>query len=380
MKLMLKLAKNIKLLVLVLLVGVLVFIPTQIWAKSEAKGNNSIFLPENMAIEDIFWAAGQNLNINAQMKDDVYLAGVSVNVNGPIEGDLIVVGKNIVISSEIKGNLRAFGDTIIIKGKVAKNITIAGNIITLAAESEAGNNLLVAGSNIELNGKINNNLYAAGSSIILNNEILGNAYLTIDTEGALSVYPQANIHGNLEYTAQALADKKAGAIVGDQEKFTQWKIEPPRPATAKYNLFYLTWWLAGLLGAIIIGLVLVIIFKDYTLKVEKQIDKNILLTILKGLVYLIVTPIALFILAVTIIGLPLAVIMGLLYGIILYLTKIFVGIYLGERLIHLINKKIAIPLIWSMICGLVIIYLLCLLPYFGWMIKLIVVMWGLGVL
>jgi len=380
MNLLLKLAKNVKFILVVFLIGILLFIPTKILANNGAIKETSIFLPEDMIIDNIYWAAAQNLNISAQMKDDVYLAGLSVNVNGPIEGDLIVAGKNIVINSEIKGNLRAVGDTIIIKGKVHKNITIVGNIITLAAESEVGNNLLVAGGNIELNGKINKNLYAAGGNLILNNEILGSAYLMVDPEGALAIYPKANIHNNLEYTAKVLADKKAGALIGGQEKLTQWKMETKRPIATKFNLFFLTWWLAGLFGSIVVGLVLVIIFKDYTLKVEKQIDKNILMAILKGLVFLIVTPIALVILSITIIGLPLAVIMGFLYGIILYLTKIFVGIYLGERIIRLINKKIEIPLLWSMICGLAIIYLLCLIPYFGWIIKLIAVLWGLGVL
>ena len=43
-----------------------------------------------------------------------------------------------------------------------------------------------------------------------------------------------------------------------------------------------------------------------TLKIKKQTDKNIVFSCLKGFIYLIVTPIALIILMVTIIGLPLA--------------------------------------------------------------------------
>ena len=100
----------------------------------------------------------------------------------------------------------------------------------------------------------------------------------------------------------------------------------------------------------------------------------------KGLVCLIVVPIALIILAITMIGLPLALILGALFAILLYVVKIFVGVYLGEKALRLFNKKLPIPLIWSMIAGLVIIYILFLLPFIGWLIKLAVMLWGLGVL
>ena len=340
----------------------------------------NVFLPENLVFENIYYAAGENLNLKAQMKDDVYLAGLNIDISGPVDGDVIAVGSKVVINSEIKGNLRVIARTVILNGKVDKNVTILSEMVTISAGAEIGQSLIVAGSNLEINGKINKNIYGGASNLSLNGEILGSAYLAMEPAGNLILYPQANIHGNLEYTAKRTAEIKTGAKIGNQEKFTAWQMETKSPVKQKFSLFFLTWWIAGLLGALVVGLVLVIIFKDYTLKVEKQIDKNILMAILKGLVYLIVTPIALVIMAFTIIGLPLAVIMGVLYGIILYLTKIFVGIYLGEKLIRLIKKKIEIPLLWSMICGLVIIYLLCLIPYFGWIIKLIVVLWGLGVI
>ena len=340
----------------------------------------NVFLPENLVFDNIYYATGENLNLKAQMKDDVYLAGFNIDISGPVDGDVIVIGSKVVINSEIKGNLRVIGRTVIFNGKVDKNVTIIGEMVTISTGAEIGQSLIVAGNNIAIDGKITKNIYGGASNLSLNGEILGNVYLTMGPAGNLILYPQANIHGNLEYTAKRTAELKAGAKIGSQEKFTAWQMETKAPAKQKLSLFFLTCWIASLLGAVVVGLILVIIFKDYTLRVEKQIDKNILMAVLKGLVYLIVTPIALVILAITIIGFPLAVIMGLLYGIILYLTKIFVGIYLGERLIHLINKKIEIPLLWSMICGLVIIYLLCLIPYFGWIIKLIVVLWGLGVL
>ena len=370
-----KLAKKLLYRCLIITFIITLFFP----ARTSAQATN-IILPEGFVLDNIYWAAGDNINLKAQFKDDLYLAGVNVEMSGPVEGDVIIAGSNIIINSEIKGNLRVLGGTVIIKGKVDKNVSVAGGTITLASESEVGKNLLVAGGNVEIDGKIDKNLYVSAGNLVLNGEILGSTYATIEPKGNIVLNSQTNIHGNLEYTAQQLAEIKSGAKVGNEEKFTQWKIEPKEPLKEKFNFFFLTCWLAGLLGSLAVGLLLIFVFKNFTVKVQKELDKNIIITILKGLVYLIVTPIALIILAVTIIGLPLALILGALFLIAIYLSKIFVSIYLGERVIAVLNKKIEVPLVWKMILGLAIIYLLCLIPYFGWFIKLVITLWGIGVL
>lgn len=375
-----RLAKKSKLLV-ILIIGFSLVVGSACLAGWENQVlNANILLPTDRVFENLYYAAGENIIIQSPMKDDVYLAGSNIEISGPVEGDVIAVGSNVIISSEIKGNLRVIAKTVIIKGKIGKNVTIAGAVVTITPEAEINQSLIVAGSNVEINGKIGKNIYAAAINISINSEILGSAYLKIDPEGSLILYPQANISGNLEYTATKTAEIKGGAKIGLKEKFTQWQIEQRSPLRNRFNLIFLTWWLAGFFGALVVGLILVILFKDYTLKVQKQIDKNILLTMAKGLIYLIVAPIALIILAITIIGLPLALILGALYIILLYMVKIFVGIYIGEKAIRLFNKKLPIPLIWSMIAGLVIIYILFLLPFIGGLVKFVVVLWGLGVL
>ena len=102
------------------------------------------------------------------------------------------------------------------------------------------------------------------------------------------------------------------------------------------------------------------------------------LTILKGALYLIVIPIALLILAVTIIGAPLALILGVLFGIAVYLCKIFLGVLLGAWLLKTVFKQKESQLVWAMMLGIFVIYLICLIPLVGLLAKLVIVLWGLG--
>lgn len=378
-----QLSKKIKLIVFLFVLSSLLILPlTSVLATPGENRSGNIYIAEGLVYENVFFVAGKSLNLNAEFKDDIYIAGANVVINGPVEGDIIAVGSNVIINSEVKGNVRIAGGSVTIKGKIDKNVTVVGGMVTIEQGAEIGKNLFVGGGLVEINGKINKNLYGGAGEMILNGEIGGSAYLSIDPEGGLILLPATNIAGNLEYTAGKTADIKPGAQIQNEEKFSQFNRKQKIPYGMKDKVAGLIFvvWLVMLLGTIIVGLLVVTLLKNFILKTQKIIDKKVSTLILKGLVYLIVTPIALIILAITIIGLPLAFIIAALYFIALYLSNIIVAVFVGQQIIKLINKKAEPQLIWSMILGLVILFILFAIPVIGLISKLLVMLWGLGVL
>ena len=103
-----------------------------------------------------------------------------------------------------------------------------------------------------------------------------------------------------------------------------------------------------------------------------------------GLVYLIITPIALLLLLFTIIGIPLSIIGFCLYFILIYTLRIFTGILLGQKIIDYFSKNKLAPankersLLWPMILGTIIIFILTSLPYFSWFFSLVATVWAFG--
>jgi len=349
-----------------------------VWAQD--MNNSNLYIPSGTVYENVAFLAGENIDLNAHMKDDVYLAGANVVINGLVEGDVIAAGANITINSEIKGNVRVAGGSVTIRGNVGGNITVLCGNLTVDRNVEIGRNLLVGAGSAVIEGKINKNLYASASNIVINGHILGSAYLTVDSEGNVVLNPQTVINGNLEYTAAKAAEVKSGAQIQKEEKFHQLADFRPQ-RKAGWSAFFTMMWFISLLGAIVVGLVLIAVFKPWLIKISKMAESKIGLSILKGLIFLIVTPIALMILMVTIIGLPLAFIGLAIYLVLLYISKIILAVYVGERLIKLVRKQIKdVPLVWSMIIGVVILYILCLIPILGFLIRLVVVLWALGLI
>jgi hypothetical protein len=99
---------------------------------------------------------------------------------------------------------------------------------------------------------------------------------------------------------------------------------------------------------------------------------------LLGLAVLVVTPIAVVLGAITLVGLPLAVLTLLFYGIGLYLAKIFVGASLGQFVLRN-NSSNTGQLIGALIVGLIILTVAFQVPYaVGKVIHVVTFCFGLG--
>jgi len=94
---------------------------------------------------------------------------------------------------------------------------------------------------------------------------------------------------------------------------------------------------------------------------------------------LFLTPIAALIVCFTIIGIPMGLITLALYGIALYLAQIPVGLFIGRWIIgrfRLVESKAI--MVGALAVGLAILKLLSLIPYFGFFVGFVVVLFGLG--
>ncbi|MEI6596732.1 MAG: hypothetical protein WCL13_00780, partial [bacterium] len=77
-------------------------------------------------------------------------------------------------------------------------------------------------------------------------------------------------------------------------------------------------------------------------------------------------------------GIPLSLILSALWLIAMYASKILVGILIGKNLINNYWPKKKDSLILAMIIGVVAAYLIFALPFIGWVIALMAILWGMG--
>lgn len=372
--------KNQKIKWFLILGGFLLLFPLLGLAKSDSSEN--ILVGEDEIINDNFVRAGSTVEIQGEVKGDVIVAGGTVTISGPVAGDVLAAGGVIKVRGDVEGNVRVVGGTVEISGKVGKNVNAFGGVVIIDEGAQVGWGLSLGAGSAEVRGKVGGNLNGEAGNIILNNSIGGDVNLRIGADGKLILYPNTIIGGNLTYTAPGRAEIDEKAEIKGLTDYSELKARVKTVSlwwgVPVLSVSYIFMKIASLFGLLIVGIVLISLMRDKLIRVTQTMIDKVGVSLGWGIFYLIVTPIILFILLITIIGAPLALIGFTLFGIILYLTKIFVGIVLGQKILEYLFKKKEASLMWTMILGTTVFVIITSLPIIGWLLGLLGLLWALG--
>lgn len=328
-------------------------------------------LSKDQKIDDDLIAAGNTLKIDGAVSGNLITACRYLTQNGTVSGSLFNGSQFADIFGKVNGSLTSFSQHLTLSGQVKRNVIAFGQNINLASVSSVEGEATLFGAEILVDGVVLKGLKASGERIVISGMIKGDVNLN---GKSITILPTAEILGNLSYKSPKEAKISAGAKIAGETKWTEFKgREPKRPTFKKFSWVSFLFLLASMLT----GVVLLALFKNQVTNIKLTIQNSFWKSLGSGFVLAIVSPIGVIILMVTLIGIPLAVITGFLYLILFYIAKIFTGLALGETVIALF-KKDHIPMGWSLIAGLVLLYLLVGLPYIGWLIYALAFMIGLG--
>ena len=364
------------------LVGLfLVGLPLTVAAGSRQM-EQSIYVGPDEIIDGNFIKAGNIIDINGSVNGDVIVAGNSIRISGAVAGDVIAAGNSITITGPVSGSVRVAGSTVQINGRVEHNVWAVGSTVALGSESSVGWDVYTAGGSVEVRGPLGGNLWVGAGTVVVASEIGKAVTASVDKEGTVVLYPTAVVKGNLTYRAasdQQLVVKEGATVSGETTR----QPLPVSGQNAKHLLgaAYFFWKIVGLFGLLVIGLVLLALAPKKLLEINQEMVKRPWPSLGWGAVYFIVTPVVVVLLLVTLIGIPLALIILALYGISLCVSKVLAGFTLGMLLVTQTGKAAYKgSLVWPLALGLVAVTLLSMIPFLGWAIKFILVLWALGAL
>ena len=302
--------------------------------------------------------AGDNQTIDKPVDSDVMAAGGQVTLSTTVTGDVYVAGGQISIGGTINGNLIVAGGDIKITGNIDKNLIVAGGQVAVEDQAVVNGYVLAGGGKVDLLGKI-----------------LGPVKVGA---GSLTVGDKASIGGNLEADVSK-SDIALGATISGEKKVKIYETASREPVRVPANL----WRNMGIAGGILIFIsklvVLLVLVKLFGTVINQAKLKSFWTTMGWGLVVLSVTPFLFVLLLATIIGIPLGIIILAIYFVCLYLSVIVASLVAGKLMDQRgwLNTK---NLYLQGSVGLVLITILEFIPLVGGLIRLIVLLTGLGVL
>lgn len=340
-------------------------------AYSIHSGDN-VTLSQKSPIYDTVYMAGRTVDINNEVFGDVFCAGQNVTVSGTVHGDVICAGQTVNISGKVDGDVRLGAQTVTLSAQVGGNATIGGQSFIMDSSATIGGDLTTGATDATLNGKIGRDLVIGSGTVNINNEVGRNIKAQSETMRLLS---GARVGGNIELVSKNDINKDPAAVVSGTISHTQ-----PKQAAAKSKhfalfgfsvLWFLYWFGAMLLTAMVLVLITPRLFNSVTNRALPTPWKALLV----GFVACMVMPIVIILIAASLIGLPLAFMLGLLWLVALLLSGPLFAYYLGRLVLRRSTKPLLI-----MVTGSSLLIVLYFVPILGILAMLAALWIGTGML
>jgi hypothetical protein len=137
----------------------------------------------------------------------------------------------------------------------------------------------------------------------------------------------------------------------------------------------------NLFSALSVAVLFLAIAPRFAQKVSDTIAERPWVSLGLGLVLVITVPFTCLLVLATVVGIPLSMIVGLLYGIALYVSPMFVGLLVGQLVLQRTTRETERPSPYlSVALGLFLLYLVLMLPFLGWFVYVLSMVTGLGAL
>lgn len=319
--------------------------------------------------DDLF-VAGDAVAWQQATPGDAALVGRTVEAGGKVGGDAMLAGRNVEVAATIGQDLYAAGGAIRVTGTVGDSARLAGGEVTIAPAASIDGGASLAGGRVTIDGRIGRYASVAAGATRVNGRIDGD--LTV-AGGELALGPQAVVQGRLAYRGPQPAQIAAGAQV-------QGGIDQPRADASSGSSVWMLWWgAAWIVGWVAAGAVLLVAAPRVTRRVTDALRARPLASSLFGLLLLLGLPLLIVLLMVTVIGVPLGLLSIALYLVLVPIGTLASAAALGDWALARRGASARTSRrVLAMALALVVLFALALVPYVGWLVWMLSVLFGIG--
>jgi len=340
----------------------------------------NIVIGKNEVIDKDLFLGGTIVTISGIVNGDVFVGANNLVVDGTINGDLIAGANTITISGQVTDDVRIGGNNISISGIIGKNLNIFGNSLTISKEAQISGSVLAAGQLFSLNASVGKDLTVYAQKVNLASSV------SRDFKGAfeeINFVEGAQILGNFDYRAPQEVEIEEETVLGEVF-YKQTEKKEFGGAFKNFAPFAFLGFLTAsiylkfvaFLIAIGLGLFFLYLFPKRIKGVIDVIQKRPLGSLGVGILIPIIFFFLSIFLVISIVGIPFLMLLIPLFILLVYFAKIFVAFFVGQKI--LANSKVKNTLGWGLVIGLLIYYVLSILPIIGGIASFLFITIGLG--
>jgi len=346
---------------------------------------------------------GRRVTIDRPVHEDLYVAGGTITLNAPVHGDLVVAGGTVIINDSVTSDILVAGGEIIHNGyagddircaggqlriskPVAGDLVITGGTVHIERAATIGGSLLASGGEVSLdgtvrgyarsgsgslkmNGIINGLLDARGGEVSINGRVGGPATLSARQ---INIGPAAAFEQAVRYWSSGKTNFGRSVRQGQAVYDESLEIDSPSWMYLGFASFLaLLWYLAV---AFLFIVLIQHLFSATMQRAGAAITGNVPKLMGYGFLFLVLTPVVIAIAMVSLVGLPLGVLLLVLYLLVLMLSVALAAVVIANWLNSRYQKRWKMwQLIWAALGIFIVLKLIFLIPFVGWLAMLLAV-------
>ena len=356
-----------------------------------------LLLPTGALAAPSSYTAAKDLIVASSTTGNSYLAGGSVTVSAPVTGDLTAVSGTFVLGAPVNGDALFLGGIESVRGAITGDLRAAGGRVSIESPV-SGDEVVLAGSMSDSGAHAKSVFVIAGTALLTagsggdttvyaNNVTLGGTFagdVHVVAGSVLTVSPGTKIHGALTYQAPESSTIPADAVIDGGVHYTGASYLPSSQETraialASFGIFLFV----KVLGALILAGLIAGLFPEVARAVADRAlarrARSVLLTTLLGFAIIVATPVLLVLLAITFVGLGVALLVGLVYALVLVISFAMSGVIIGSVLARRFMHRESV--LWhDAVIGMLIISLITFVPIFGRALVFLLIAFSVGAL
>ncbi len=339
------------------------------------KAGENVIIEESEVIDDDVYIVGGNVTVKGTVKGDLYILAGKARVEGTVGRSLHVAAGDTRIDGRIGWSAHVATGSLRMQGHVERDLMIAAGQSEIERENKVLGSLFLGAGQGRVEGDVSKDVYGGVADMSLNGTVGRNVVVDVEE---LTLLSEAHVKGDLIYTSDKPAKRHDGAKVDGK---TEWKKRHRKPAPPPERggpsvLFFL--W--RLLSTLMVAVLILAVAPRFSQQVSDTLKRQPWTSMGVGFALCVAVPILCLILLVTVIGIPLSLMAGMLYGIALYVSPIFVGLFIGQLIMQWVKKNGAPPSPFlSIAVGLFLLRLGHEIPfYLGYLVDFLSIFLGFG--
>ena len=323
------------------------------------------------------YLAGTDITVAAPLQGDVLAAGGTVTLAAPVAGDALLAGGTVSVERPIAGDLRAAGAQIVVNTTVSGDLALAGGTVT--ASSTAAETRVIGGTVRITGGGERTVIY--GADVYLSGSFAGDVQVT--ASDSLTLLEGTTINGSLRYDAPQEVLVPASAIILGGVTYTGASSYLPTIEEAKTfaiagaSVFLLVRIFAVLIAAALLAGLFPAFAQAVADRALVRSPGRFALLALLGFAVVFATPIFIFILLASFVGMGIAFPLLAAYLLLLMLGYLYAGVLAGAALGRGLLKRSIVT--WKLaLLGMLVLYLISTVPVVGGIITFVLFLAATG--